>query len=182
MWWTNTHKTTQAKNCRLRVVVWKIVLKNCSFRTLSKSSHILQSIRYVHWHTFVLWWQVMLDVFWKGSLKVNGVCISELRQDNSSFVVNEAMMQTAERSKEPKTKAPHHPPEMSPFLVSREAWHLHAHDQGLLSRTRKGPAHLAFQKPWSPWNKPFSPETWLKDSSESSNVPAAFRVKGRKRL
>jgi hypothetical protein len=38
----------------------------------------------------------MLDVFWKGSLKVNGVCISELRQDNSSFVVNEAMMQTAE--------------------------------------------------------------------------------------
>jgi hypothetical protein len=42
----------------------------------------------------------MLDVSWKGSLKVNGVCISELSKDNSSsypkLVVNEEMMQTAE--------------------------------------------------------------------------------------
>jgi hypothetical protein len=38
--------TTQAKNCRLNVVVWKLVVKNCSFHTLTKKSHILQSLRY----------------------------------------------------------------------------------------------------------------------------------------
>jgi hypothetical protein len=43
-----------------------------------------------------------------------------LSKDNSSsypkLVVNEEMMQTAEWSKEPKTKVPHHPPEMSPLI------------------------------------------------------------------
>jgi len=61
----------------------------------------------------------MIDIFCKGSLKRNSVCISDLREYNSTsysiLMENEAMMQKEERSKDPKTVGCCGAPEMAPL-------------------------------------------------------------------
>ena len=52
--------------------------------------------------------QILLDIWCKGSLDSNGVCIDKQRKDNSSSYVKivrqEEMMKDLERLKDPKTK------------------------------------------------------------------------------
>jgi hypothetical protein len=125
----------------------------------------------------------MLDVFYKGSLKDNGVCISELRKDNSSsypkLVESEAKMQKMERSKEPKTKAPLRPPEMAPLSSFHERLDvLMPTTTGSYPAPDRAPLALLSRN----LDRHGTSRSNLKDSSESSNAPAAFRVKGRKRL
>jgi hypothetical protein len=66
----------------------------------------------------------MLDILCKGSLKSNGVCISELREYNSSsypiLMEQEGMMQKEVRSKDPKTVGCYHAPEMAPLNLIAE--------------------------------------------------------------
>jgi len=125
----------------------------------------------------------MLDVFCEGSLEANGVCISELRKDNSSsypkLLANEAFMQTAERSNQPKTQAPLPPPGMAPLSS------LHA-SLDVCTPMTSGSYRAPDRAPLASLSKNLdhhgTSRSLLKDSSQSSNAHAAFRVPGRKRL
>ena len=123
----------------------------------------------------------MIDIFYKGSLKSNGLCISDLRKYNSTsypiLMEKEAMMQKEERSKDPKTVGSYRPPEMAPSTSLPEKL-------DLFMPTSKG-SHAAPGRALLANNlhDHGGGRSRVEDSSTSSNAPAAFLVKkGRKRL
>ena len=147
----------------------------------------------------------MLDIFCKGSLKSNGVCITDVCESNSvSYSIlmkNEGMMKKEERSKDPNTVGCYRAPEMVPLTSITEQF---GTSKGSYRSPEMTPPISLPEKldlfmttttvsHGAPGRAPITSvannlhhhgagRSRVEDSSESSNAPAASLLKGRKRL
>ena len=116
----------------------------------------------------------MVDIFCKGSLKVNNVCINNNREHNSSsfpkLVKQEEMMQQFDRSKEPTNKGSYRAPDIAPST-----------SLPMFMTTTTGPYRPPERGPFPSLPKSLD-HHGTKETLASRTAPAAFRVKGRKRL
>jgi hypothetical protein len=147
----------------------------------------------------------MIDILCEGSLKSNGVCISDLREFNSTsypiLMESEGMMQKAERSKDPNTVGCYRAPEMAPMTSITEKFGTFkcSYRPPAMAPASSLPEKLDLFIPTTkgshaaPGRAPLTSlannldhhgtsRSRVEDSSESSNAPAALLVKGRKRL
>ena len=144
----------------------------------------------------------MIDIFCEGSLKSNGLCISDLRKYNSTsypiLMEKEAMMQKEEGSQDPKTVGYCGSPEMAPLpsLPEKFGTFKGSYRPPEMAPSTSLPEKLDLFMPSSkgshaaPGRAPLANNlhdhgggrSRVEDSSTSSNAPAAFLVKGRKRL